>query len=222
MDGLSLGELLRAGKVGSIRLIGDSITAGFGCDGWIGENGSCTGPIVFDAKRGAHREASHDIRCWANELRKFVEPLGVLLVNAGVCGYRYKYLASDADGWLGPGADVILVGTNDAPDYPLDELKDYVHTGLSSARSRCDHLIAIAPPDNRRRRLHNLYGLDEVERLVRSTAEELDCQFASVYDVLTVGTDDFNGDGLHPTTKGSLKIWSSLKRQLDLFETVMV
>ena len=223
MEGLSFGELLRMGKVDSIRLIGDSITAGFGCHGWVDESTSCTGPIVFESPRGIHFEASYDIDCWANRLRKYVKSFDASVVNAGVCGYRYKYLATDADGWLGEGADVILVmlGTNDAPDYPLDELKDYIHAGLESARERCDCLIAVAPPDNRRTRLHNLYGLDAVERLVRDTSDELGCQFASVYDALAVETDDLNGDRLHPTTKGSLKIWSALKEQLDLSEAVM-
>lgn len=209
-------SLLEAGDVSSVRLIGDSITVGYGCKGY-GIYPDNTSVTAYDGPEGTYYEASSQVRCWANDFRAYATECGVTsFVNAGVSGFRMQYLAESPDSWLGDGADlvVVMLGTNDACHCSLDELHDYAETGLAAVAGRCQTLVVISPPDNARTDAVNLYGMDQVDVMLSEVCEEHGWLHVSLLGVLELGTSDYNEDQCHPTTAGSDKLWEALKTEL--------
>ena len=212
-----LAYMLKNHQVKSIRLIGDSITAGVGCDGYGAE--SDTGVTVYSGSRGTYTESATTIRCWANDFRTYSADYGVTsFVNAGVDGFRMQYLAEDPSAWLGDGADVIVVmlGTNDAARRSLEDFSADAEIGLAAAAAKCDLLVVVTPPVNDRTDATNLYSVSEINDVLTEICQMKGYAHVDFEDVLTLGTDDFNDDALHPTTSGSDKLWEAFREQLEL------
>ena len=209
--------MIQAGEVSSIRLVGDSITAGYGCDGY--DQAATTQVVAYSGSLGTYYETDESVRCWANDFRAWATTHGVgTFVNAGVSGFRMQYLAEEPDAWLGDGADVIVVmlGTNDAAKEPVSSFREYATQALAAAASKCRHLVVVSPPNNQRTDATNLYGMDQIDGALTQICEEQGYEHVSLYDVLQVGTSDFNADQCHPTTSGSDKLWAALEERLDL------
>ena len=58
-----LGTRFADGRIASVRLIGDSITAGYGCDGY----GETTDVVIYDGPYGLFFESAPSVACWAND-----------------------------------------------------------------------------------------------------------------------------------------------------------
>lgn len=217
LDQSSLAGMIQAGEVSSIRLVGDSTTAGYGCDGY--DQAATTQVVAYSGSLGTYYETDESVRCWANDFREWATTHGVgTFVNAGVSGFRMQYLAEEPDAWLGDGADVIVVmlGTNDAAKEPVSSFREYATQALAAAASKCRHLVVVSPPNNQRTDATNLYGMDQIDGALTQICEEQGYEHVSLYDVLQVGTSDFNADQCHPTTSGSDKLWAALEERLDL------
>lgn len=210
-------SLVQEGQVSSIRLLGDSITAGYLCDGYGVP--SDTGAIAYDGPEGTYLETATTVRCWANDFRSWAADQGVTsFTNAGVSGFRMSYLAEAPDAWLGDGADVIVVmlGTNDAAKESQADFEAAAREGLAAAAARCRLLVVVSPPDNQRTDATNRYGMDEVDQILSKVCEEEGYEHVSLLDVLEVGTDDLNPDQVHPTTAGSDKLWEAFREREGL------
>lgn len=217
LDQSSLAGMIQAGEVSSIRLVGDSITAGYGCDGY--DQAATTQVVAYSGSLGTYYETPESVRCWANDFREWATAHGVgTFVNAGVSGFRMQYLAEEPDAWLGDGADVIVVmlGTNDAAKEPVSSFREYATQALAAAASKCRHLVVVSPPNNQRTDATNLYGMDQIDGALTQICEEQGYEHVSLYDVLQVGISDLNADQCHPTTSGSDKLWAALEERLDL------
>lgn len=213
----TLAGLFAAGQVSSIRVLGDSITAGYLIDGYDGY--SDEGLVVYAGGEGTYRETPVDIACWTNAFRTYALEHGVgSFVNAGVSGFRMQYLAEDPDAWLGEGADVLVVmlGTNDAAKESLEDFRSYAEQALGAVEARCRHMVVVSPPNNERTDATNLYGMDQIDQVLTDLSLERGWEHISLYDVLVVGTDDFFPDQVHPTAQGSAKLWEAFGQRLDL------
>ncbi len=211
-----LAAMLARGELRSIRLVGDSITAGYLCDGW--EAPSDTGVVVYQGQQGSYEEVATTVGCWANDFRAWAGERGVSFVNAGVSGFRMQFLAEEPDAWLGDGADVVVVmlGTNDAAKEPLEDFRSCARDALAAAAARCRLLVVVSPPANERTDAHNLYGMDQVDSVLAGLCREEGYLHVSLLDALELGTGDFNPDQVHPTSSGSHKLWSALSGQLGI------
>lgn len=210
-------RMISNGEVGSIRLIGDSITAGMGCDGF--SLGSSTGRVIYDGPRGRFLEMPTDVGCWANEMRMYALRNGVDdFTNAGICGAKMQWLAESPDSWIGDGADVIVVmlGTNDLVTSPQDEYRTNAEVGLGAVSQRCRCLIVMSPPINARFDSVNLYGTDVTDRILRDICSDHGWCFVSQFDTLSFLNGDMCWDMCHPTTQGSDKMWSKMMLELGL------
>lgn len=208
-------RMLDAGEVSSIRLIGDSITAGYECDGY----GPLTDLCIYDGAYGTFYETAPEVSCWANDFRSYASGRGVgSFVNAGICGAKMRWLAEDAEPWLADGADVIFVmlGTNDAVYHTEDDFRSSAEAGLASVAERCKHMVVLAPPDNAWVDYEKTIDQATVERVLREVCESHSWSFFSLYDAIELGTDQLNSDGCHPTSKGSHRLWERVKSDLGL------
>lgn len=213
----TLASLLSAGEVSSIRVLGDSITAGYLIEGF--DDASDTGLVVYAGGEGTYYEVPTYLACWTNAFRTYAQAHGVgSFVNAGVSGFRMQYLAEDPDAWIGEGADVIVVmlGTNDVTKVSIDEFRAYAEQALLAAEARCRHLVVVSPPNNERTDSYNLYGVDQVDVVLAELSAVHGWEHVSLLDVLEVGTDDFFDDQVHPTESGSAKLWEAFRQRLNL------
>ena len=208
-------RLLDEGRVSSIRLIGDSITAGYLCDGY----GPTTNIVVYDGPYGQFSETAPEVDCWANRFRSYAAGRGVgSFVNAGVNGAKMRWLSEDASAWIRESADVIFVmlGTNDAVYHSGDEYRAFAEEGLSSVAESCSHMVVMAPPDNAWTDYEKQMFQDEVERVLSDVCSAHGWEFISLYNAIQTGTDQFNEDQCHPSSKGSAMLWDSIVQQLGL------
>lgn len=212
-----LADMFAKGEVKSIRVLGDSITAGLGCDGYGVD--SDTGTVVYSGPQGSYQESATTVSTWANDFRAYAAQRGVTnFVNAGVSGFKMQYLAEDPAAWLGDGADVIVVmlGTNDAARRTAEEFSADAEIGLKAAAAKCKLLIVVSPPQNRRTDATNNFDMQRADQILTSLCKMKGYVHASFLNTLQLDTADFNTDELHPTTAGSHKLWQALKTQLAL------
>ncbi|MST59756.1 SGNH/GDSL hydrolase family protein [Olsenella umbonata] len=205
------------GEVKSIRVLGDSITAGLGCDGYGVD--SDTGTVVYSGPQGSYQESATTVSTWANDFRSYAAQRGVTnFVNAGVSGFKMQYLAEDPAAWLGDGADVIVVvlGTNDAARRTAEEFSADAEIGLKAAAAKCKLLIVVSPPQNRRTDATNNFSMRRADQILTSLCKMKGYVHASFLNTLQLDTADFNDDELHPTTAGSHKLWAAFREQLAL------
>lgn len=208
-------RMVQAGEVSSIRLIGDSITAGYGCDGF----GPTTDVVAYEGSYGAFYESVAEVACWANDFRVWSAEAGVSgFVNAGVCGAKMWWLAEDPAAWIREAADVIFVmlGTNDAVYSTEDEYRSNALTALSAVAASCHHMVVLAPPNNAWTDYDKAMEQDAVERILRELCAEQGWDFISLLDAIVPGTDLVNDDQCHPTTKGSHAMWEKLREELGI------
>ena len=208
---------LQTGQVESIRVIGDSITAGYLIDGF--DDPSDTGVLVYSGNEGEYYETPTYVNCWTNAFRAYASQQGVTnFVNAGISGLRMQYLAEEPDAWLGDGADVIVVmlGANDAAKESIEDFRAFAEQALTEADARSKHLVVVSPPNNERTDAVNLYGLDQIDQVLGELSAAHGWEHISMYDVLEVGTDDFFPDQCHPTEQGSAKLWEAFRTRLGL------
>lgn len=213
-----LARMFQQGEVHSIRLVGDSITAGFATDGYADGDLTHEGVIVYDDGAGTvHYESGHDARCWANELRAYAAERGVTdVVNAGINGEFMSTLAQYPDAWLGNGADVVFValGTNDAGYYGSQEYRAYAEVALAAVASRCKLLVVLSPVSDLRPEWQVVQPAADLAGVLQELCDAHGYVLVNMSDAVT--PEQFNADGLHPTSDGSLAMWQHIKTTLGL------
>jgi lysophospholipase L1-like esterase len=212
-----LADMFAKGEVKSIRVLGDSITAGLGCDGYGAPR--IRAPSCTLAPRAATKRAPPPSQPGANDFRAYAAQRGVTnFVNAGVSGFKMQYLAENPAAWLGDGADVIVVmlGTNDAARRTSDEFCADAEIGLKAAAAKCKLLIVVSSPQNRRTDATNNFDMQRADQILASLCKMKGYVHVSFLDTLQLDSEDFNADELHPTTAGSHKLWQAFKTQLGL------
>lgn len=212
---VGFGAALLLGRIHSIRLIGDSITAGWGCDGY----GAETDTLIYEGSYGSFYETDASVACWANDFRSFAAEHGVTdFVNAGISGAKMRWLAEEPEAWIREGADAIFVmlGTNDAVYSSEDEFAADAERALSAVHEACAHMVVVAPPVNDRHDATNLCGPEVLERVLRELCRGQGWEFVSLLNAIELGTDLINEDQCHPTSKGSHAMWEHMKGALGL------
>lgn len=212
-----LAWLLDRHEVSSVLLIGDSLTAGYGCDSY--DRYAAGSRVVYDGPEGTYRETPGDARCWANEFREYASGHGVAeFANAGISGAKMWWLARSPESWLGDGADaiVVMLGTNDAVYSTPDQFEADAEKALSAAASKCRCLVVMSPPANDRTDATNRYGIEVIDERLRTVCERNGWCHVSLLDALDAGAGDLNDDMCHPTTQGSHRIWERMREALGL------
>ena len=213
-------QKVTSGEYGSIRLIGDSITAGFGTDGYEDPNLPEAGPgnVIYDDGAGTVcYETNENANSWANEFRAWARQNGVKsFVNAGISGWFMKQLAQNPAAWIGEGADVIVVGlgTNDAGYYGPDEFAQDARTALEAVEQRCKLVVVLTPVADLRPTDMLVEPAADLGDILKGICEERGYVFVDTRVAVTPGM--FCDDNLHPNSEGSHAIWQCLASELGI------
>ncbi len=209
---------LLAGKVRSVRLVGDSITAGYGTDGYEDPNIAGEGNVIFDDGSGmVFYETPVSAECWANEFRAYAADHGVRdFVNAGINGSFMTELAQNPEAWVGDGADVVFValGTNDAGYYGPDEYASAARTALDYVEQHASYVVVVSPVSDLRPEYQLVEPAASLGDVLREICDERGYLFVDARDA--VSPSQFNDDGLHPDSQGSHAIWDCIRQTLGL------
>ena len=207
---------LSADEIGSVLVIGDSISEGRGTDGYVYPE---SGRYLFSDWEGDYYEPDAKNGSWVNRLRAYCMAAGVSeFLNASIAGSSYSWLLEVFDDWVGEGADaiVVMLGTNDATSYDEEALRANVELALTWLAARCAHLLVIAPPNNDRNDLPTTIDIAAVDTVIHEVCAENGHEFVSAYWALEPHTADYNDDQVHPTTAGALRLWDYLAAEIGL------
>ena len=211
-------QMLSAGEISSIRLVGDSITAGYGTDGYVNADDEQTGKVIYDNGEGVvHYETSESAASWANAFRSWAHEQGIdNFVNAGINGAFMKQLGENPLAWIQEGADVIVValGTNDAGYYGTDEFAEDARYALSAVKGRAKLVVVLSPVADLRDTSTLVESAASLGDVLAEICEEQGLVFCDTRPYVTA--EMFGPDGLHPTTEGSLAIWKALRDTLGI------
>ena len=107
-DMRAFSDMLNAGKVKSIRIVGDSISDGVGLPGYsTAPRGTA---IAYKNGDTIRYESSLTLATYSNAFRKYATSHGVKsFVTAGISGWKMSQFAANPDAWLQGGADVVVV-----------------------------------------------------------------------------------------------------------------
>lgn len=213
-------RMLDAGEVSSIELIGDSITAGYGTDGYEIPDASTGTSVIFDVDGRTEYETPSDVRCWANDFRAYASSRGVAsFVNRGINGWTMHDLATYGERYV-EEADVIFVmlGTNDTVNHTLGQYHEDATSSLAYLSGRCKLLVVMTPPrtDWTRSGYAAYFTPEDTARVLDEVCAEAGYLQVSNLDVIQLDTDLVNADQVHPTTKGSDAIWANIRLQLGV------
>ena len=205
-----IGARIMDGRIGSVVLLGDSITDGAGGTGY---NGSYT-----DAP--STNTAGY---CWANAFKKFLEErYGTTVTNMGMYGSSLFAQQPAAQEVLTKKDFVIwLTGTNDRNNP--DTYKNALHGTIHALREQCAGLLVISniPATDADERAHQV-NMQKMDELIMTAAARTVPHFsmyqAFVHHCGTLGIDlsDCFADHVHPNDLGYSIMFTLLCRKLGL------
>ena len=210
---------LDAGEIDSVKVVGDSISAGYGTAGNM--EGAPREILFTNEQELTFVEPDNFNGSWANHLRTYLEGQGVDgFLNASISGSMFQDLIDMFDLWVGDGADaiVVMLGTNDAARLSREEFEDDATEALEKLAERCDCLLVIAPPDNGWESESSELDAKDAEDILSGICEEHGWDFISAYDALKPNTDDYQDDQVHPTSEGGEKLWNYIAGSLGFEE----
>ncbi|WJY26293.1 S-layer homology domain-containing protein [Sporosarcina trichiuri] len=222
-----LADKLNSGTVRSIKLIGDSISAGMGADGYqVPEDGR----VILEDGSTVYREASFDAASWANAFRTYAgQPRfgDIDFFNAGVSGKTAQWALERADRLMEPREDVVfvMIGTNDRIIGTLAQYERTVRKLLKEADAKSGLLVVMAPPPSANDIGNYRFSPAGINNVLKRISLEEGYLFISHYDAMTAylksHPDTAYGDLMettspHPTTKGYEVMWDTIRTALQL------
>lgn len=214
----SFAQRVASGELKSIRLVGDSITAGYGTEGYVDVTELVDTPVIYDDGMGnVIHEQPETVACWANEFRRWAKQEGIQsFVNAGISGWFMHDFAQSPDAWLLGGADVVVValGTNDAGYYGPQEFEADARKALEAAEEKSKLVVVMAPVDDLRPTDLLVEPARELGDILQTICSERGYVFVDPRTDVT--PELFCEDGLHPNKEGSHAIWECLRSTLQI------
>ena len=213
-DMRAFSDMLNAGKVKSIRIVGDSISDGVGLPGYsTAPRGTA---IAYKNGDTIRYESSLTLATYSNAFRKYATSHGVKsFVTAGISGWKMSQFAANPDAWLQGGADVVVValGVNDARQgADIDSFRTSARKALAAAAKQSKMVIVITEPCG----ATTPTPMRQIDAVLREVCAENGYVHVSLLGSLYSTTTYYNGDMIHPTEAGQSLLWWSLSKQLCL------
>lgn len=224
------------GKISKIKMIGDSLTEGYGVTEHIAitPNTNNGNPIIFNDGTTTYYESDYTSRCFANYFRQYLSQNfpTVKFTNAGIGGKTMKFADENKTSWLSNNEDVLFVmlGTNDKYPETLTEYIAYASSFLTYAKSKCNKLIICTPPYcandyvNGVKASSNQFTTDDMNIALRNIANTINCDYISILDIMktfsTVNQFDLNQminvDLVHLNLIGHYVVWYAIYKSLGI------
>lgn len=236
-------QRLLSSQVTKIKLIGDSITAGAGVDGYYDDP---AGRIIIDrAGYGIIRETGRDwttFPSWANLFRKYIQSKNPAIdfFNAGVGGISTKEVVdSYLTALIGDNEDVVFVmlGTNDRSLTTLPEYKANIEFLLDYIDQRCNTMIVMTASPSMSDFADTTYtayasgrnfGAREIDNTLTEICNRKGYVHISHYrGILEFASktntrlkDMLQDTGSHPKDKGHAVMWQTIQQKLGFANDV--
>ncbi len=222
-----LADRLNSGQVTSIKLIGDSISAGMGADGFLVPD---DGRKILEDGAEVYREASSDAASWANAFRTYASQYKfgeIDFFNAGVSGKTAKWTLDRADRLLASKEDVVfvMIGTNDRLSSTLGEYETTVRQLLAKVDAQSELMVVMAPPPSVNDIANYRFAPEGINNVLKRISLENGYIFISHYDAMTAYLEEhpdtayadlMETDTPHPTTRGYAVMWDTIRTSLQL------
>lgn len=234
----SFAAKLQAGQITKIKLIGDSITEGYGATGHVNlvENTSNGNPKIFDDGAGTvWYESFYTDKCWANYFRNYITlnfP-SVSFINAGIGGKDTTWALANETHWIGT-EDVVFVmlGANDRWNITLATYKSQLSQFLTYVKAHCNQMIILTQNPligeyNNDGTIQSAahFTSNEIDRTITELCNENNYSHISFYREMLqyskiTGIDicEFIHDGNHPDDLGHELMWFILQKKLGISE----
>ncbi len=222
-----LADQLKSGNVKSIKLIGDSITAGAGGNGYTIP---ADGRVILQDGEAIYRESSKLADTWANRFRAYAErpEFGqVDFFNAGISGKTAQWSLERKDKLVSSKEDVVFVmlGTNDRLIGDLNQYEQTIRKLLSEVDERSKLMVVMAPPPSTQQIAHYQFSPESINNLLKRISSENGYVFVSHYDAVnefleqhpdTTYEDLMETRSPHPTSAGYEVMWKAIESKLQL------
>lgn len=220
-DSHALAQLLATGNVAFIRLVGDSITEGYGCSGHVTPAAEVSTRVVFDDGEECYYEEPADAArlSYAGRFRSYLEKRypEIDLVNAGIGKKDMAFAASKMDAWIPEPCDVcfVMLGTNDVlGSSDAAAFSEAARTALSSAAARSSLLVVLSPVQVYATG-HFGVSIEQVDNTLREICDQNGWLHLSLLRMAGLDERCYN-DGIHPNDAGHARIWETIRSELFL------
>lgn len=206
-----------SGSPARVRVIGDSIAAGWG----LASNVVCDGDAIVTSQ-GTFREGSHDYPVWTNRLRAYASGL----LNASIPERsltwfdRLESLPHAEGGTAGFDQTILALGTNDGYDSP-QAFEAGLRSLISKARQESQSVVVVSPIPRRQESMS--LTIESVSAIEQRVCAEMGVPYLDLYhDFQRVASEHHLGQGelfadaVHPSVMGHEVIWGVLRARLGL------
>lgn len=211
-----------------VKLIGDSITHGYGGTGYT--NDAEHGELIMNGYY-----VNTDGYCWANLFRDYLESkFNCTVKNFGTTGRDADNLVTYFDN-LVQDDDIVIcsIGTNDRPDKASSawggtKTNETIYRSLNSIYAQCKakgiDIIFVSPiPCSVSQEEGKPRHAEDIDHIIRKLSEACHMEYVSMYNLFTeyceaTGTDidTLLKDGLHPNDDGYLVMFHLITKALGL------
>ena len=228
-------KIILSDKPVRIKLLGDSITHGYGGTGYAQDGEK----IVGDFRRSVHGY------CWASLMAAHLtERYGCQVINNGCSGISTAYISAHFDELVDRDDDIVIctIGTNDRSMYhkdgPRPTREEKLHQVYRDMSTLADNFqktgkpvifVANIPAVDEADGIHNnmpywrLLHMNDIHDLWVKLCCERDLPLIDLYTAMTdycethgVALSDLLSDGLHPNDRGYAVMFRLLMKELGI------
>lgn len=202
----AMSQFILSDKTLKIKLLGDSITEGYGGTGF-----------VQSSKIGVETNTSGV--CWANMLREYMTAkFGCTFVNLGSSGMNSQTMYNNifvTPNLIDGSEDVVLlmIGTNDRKTNTKATFFSNLKAIIEKIQANGTKVVIMSsiPSSAKEEAITtNAYHMDDVDDIIMKVATDLNIEYISLYKLFDKHlrysgaklTDYLNSDGLHPNDEG--------------------
>ena len=202
----AMSQFILSDKTLKIKLLGDSITEGYGGTGF-----------VQSSKIGVETNTSGV--CWANMLREYMTAkFGCTFVNLGSSGMNSQTMYNNifvTPNLIDGSEDVVLlmIGTNDRKTNTKATFYSNLKAIIEKIQANGTKVVIMSsiPSSAKEEAITtNAYHMDDVDDIIMKVATDLNVEYISLYKLFDKHlrysgaklTDYLNSDGLHPNDEG--------------------
>jgi lysophospholipase L1-like esterase len=225
---------LQSGQVEKIKLIGDSITEGYGATNHVNifpnvDNGN---PVIFNNTSDTiYYESLYTDANWANKFRKYINNIfpTVQFVNAGIGGKDTTWALANKQYWVENEEDVmfVMLGANDRWNITPEQYKTNLVNFLAYIKAHCNQIIVMSTPMSKDDTTIT-FTTNLIDRIVTEVCIENRYPHISLYrelkkmgDVYGIDPEQFLHDTTHTNNLGHSAIWMILQDKLGIADNTL-